>query len=110
MSSSKSSSSSSAAVAPRRDERLQDVVCRVDVVLGTGTVSVRQCLSLVAGSVIRLEQTAGADLQVQVNGIPIASAEVVIMDDTTSVRLTDILAPPSAIPDRKSTRLNSSHA
>jgi flagellar motor switch protein FliN/FliY len=78
-------------------EHLQDVVCRVDVVLGTGTVSVRDCLALNAGSVIRLMQPAGADLQVQVNGIAIAQAEVVIMDDTTSVRLTEILAPPSAI-------------
>ena len=97
MSSSKSSSSNNAVEATAHAEHLRDVVCRVDVVLGTGTVSVRQCLSLTAGAVIRLTQLAGADLQVQVNGIPIANAEVVIMDDTTSVRLTEILAPPSVI-------------
>jgi flagellar motor switch/type III secretory pathway protein FliN len=57
---------------------------------------VRDCLALTAGSVIRLLQTAGSDLQVHVNGIPIAQAEVVIMDDTTSVRVTEILPPPSA--------------
>jgi flagellar motor switch protein FliN/FliY len=78
-------------------EHLQDVVCQVDVVLGTGTVSVRDCLALTEGSVIRLLQAAGSDLQVRVNGIPIAQGEVVIMDDTTSVRLTEILPPPSAV-------------
>jgi flagellar motor switch protein FliN len=101
MSSSKNSSSSSASGGPAAvtalPERLEDVVCTVDVMLGTGSVSVRQCLALVRGSVIRLEQVAGADLQVRINGIPIADAEVVIMDDATSVRLTEILAPPSAV-------------
>jgi flagellar motor switch protein FliN len=97
MSSSKSSSSSSDVVASACPERLQDVVCHVDVVLGTGTVSVRQCLALEAGSVVRLVEAAGSDLQVHVNGIPVAQGEVVIMDDTTSLRVTEILAPPSAV-------------
>ena len=97
MSSSKSSSFSNAPVVTTYAEHLQDVVCRIDVVLGTGTVSVRQCLSLTAGSVLSLEQVAGSDLEVHINGIPIARSEVVIMDDTTSVRLTEILTPPSAI-------------
>jgi flagellar motor switch protein FliN len=99
MSSLKSSSSSSSApvVASSHPEHLQDVVCRVDVILGTGSATVRDCLALTHGSIIRLSQVAGADLQVQINGIAIANAEVVIMDDATSVRLTEILAPPSSI-------------
>ena len=48
---------------------------------------------------VRLAQTAGSDLQVLVNGIPIAHSEVVIVDDSTAVRLTDILAPPSVSRD-----------
>ena len=99
-SSSKSSSSSSEFVVASHPERLQDVVCHVDIVLGTGKVSVRDCLALGHGSIVPLEQIAGADLQVHVNGVPIATGEVVIMDDATSVRLTEILAPPSAVPQR----------
>lgn len=101
MSSSKSSSSSNAAepAAISYPELLQDIVCSVDVVLGTGKVSVRECLSLESGAVIRLSEGAGADLQVRVNKIPIANAEVVIMDNVTSVRLTEILPPPNnAVP------------
>jgi flagellar motor switch protein FliN/FliY len=96
MSSSQSSSSNSETSLPPDISRLQDVVCRVSVVLGTGTVSVRDCLALTRNKVIKLAQVAGTDLQVLVNGIPIAHGEVVIIEDYTSIRLTDILSPPSA--------------
>jgi len=76
--------------------RLGDVVCRVEVVLGTGTISVRHCLALEPGSTISLKQIAGSDLQVLVNGVPVALGEVVIVEDSTAIRLTDILPPPSA--------------
>jgi flagellar motor switch/type III secretory pathway protein FliN len=94
MSSSKSSSSSSEAVAPPYPDRLQDVACRVEIILGTGNVSVRDCLSLAYHSVVRLTEPAGSDLQVRVNGVPIAQCEIVVIDDTTSVRLTEILPLP----------------
>ena len=96
MSSSKSSSSSKDDVTAPYPDRLQDVACSVEIVLGTGTVSVRECLALQRDTVIRLSQTAGADLQVLVNGIAIANGEVVIVDDSTSIRVTEILPPPSA--------------
>ena len=74
---------------------LHDVTCRIDVVLGSASMTVRQCLALQRDSVIRLAQSAGNDLQVVVNGVPIALGEVVILDNSTAVRVTDILAPPS---------------
>lgn len=107
MSSSPNSSSSSDA--PRRAARpdprhevapgalapLHDVVCRVDVVLGTASMSVRDCLRLRPQTVIRLAQSAGSDMQVIVNGVAVAHGEVVIIEDSTAVRVTDILPPPS---------------
>jgi flagellar motor switch protein FliN len=74
---------------------LHDVACHVDVVLGTASLTVRQCLGLKRDSVIRLNQSAGNDLQVVINGVGIALGEVVIIDSSTAVRVTDILAPPS---------------
>lgn len=74
---------------------LHDVSCRVDVVLGSATMSVRECLSLQRDSLIRLLQSAGNDLQVVINGVAVAQGEVVIIDNSTAVRVTDILAPPS---------------
>jgi flagellar motor switch protein FliN/FliY len=74
---------------------LHDVTCHVDVVLGSASLSVRQCLSLQRDSVIRLTQSAGSDLQVVVNGVSVALGEVVIIDNSTAIRVTDILPPPS---------------
>src|SRR5262245_42751792 len=71
----------------------RDVSCPVDVVLGVGQISLRRCLALERGSVVRLHQSAGEDLQVMVNGIRIAHAEVVIIDETVGVRLTHFAGP-----------------
>ena len=86
-----SSSSSDTSLAP-----LHDVQCGVDIVLGSSAFSVRDCLALKPNTLIRLHEFAGADMQVVVNGIPIAAGEVVIVDDSTAIRVTDILPPPSS--------------
>ncbi len=75
---------------------LHDVICQVDVVLGTSTISVRDCLRLRKQTVVRLMQSAGADMQIIVNGVPLANGEVLIVDDSTAIRVTDIVAPPSS--------------
>jgi flagellar motor switch protein FliN/FliY len=75
---------------------LNDVTCEVAVVLGTGRMSVRECLYLKPKTVIPLEQSAGSDLHVRINGVLVAHGEVAIIDDSTAVRLTSILPPPSA--------------
>jgi flagellar motor switch protein FliN/FliY len=95
-SSSQNSSSSSdrsfvAGLAP-----LHDVVCTVDVVLGTSTMSVRDCLGLQPDTIVRLAQSAGEDLIVQINGVTVARGEVMIVEDSTAVRVTDIVPPPSS--------------
>ncbi len=64
------------------------MTCPVEVVLGTGQISLRRCLALERGSVVRLQQSAGEDLQVVVNGVRIAHAEVVIIDETVGARIT----------------------
>jgi flagellar motor switch/type III secretory pathway protein FliN len=73
-----------------------DVVCRVEALVGTGAINVRECLELQPDSLIRLVQAAGADLRVLVQGVPVAVGEIVVDDETTSVRITAILPPPGA--------------
>jgi flagellar motor switch protein FliN/FliY len=93
MSSSPISSSSSepeAGAAPGPFAALGNLVCDVWVLLGTGTISVRRCLGLQRQSVLRLEQSAGEDLQLLVNGSLVARGEVVIVEDSTALRVTDI--------------------
>jgi flagellar motor switch/type III secretory pathway protein FliN len=62
------------AVTPVLDQfaSLSDVTCEVAVVLGTGRMSVRECLYLRPKTVIPLEQMAGSDLHVRINGVLIA--------------------------------------
>jgi flagellar motor switch/type III secretory pathway protein FliN len=71
----------------------RDVVCPVEVLLGTGSLSLRQCLGLERGSVVRLQQSAGEDLVVSVRGVSIGLAEVVIIDETIAVRVTHLAGP-----------------
>lgn len=68
-----------------------DLRLPVSVLLGTGKISVRECLTLGPRSVVRLNQAAGEDLQVFAGDVAIAKAEVVIVEDSTAVRLTEIL-------------------
>jgi flagellar motor switch protein FliN/FliY len=74
---------------------LHDVVCHVDVMLGSAEMTVRDCLGLRADSIIRLTKAAGGDMQVVVNGVVVAYGEVVIVDESTAVRITEVVAPPS---------------
>lgn len=70
-----------------------DVPCPVDFVLGTATVKVRECAQLAIGSVMRLKQAAGSDLEVRVNGVPIFTGEVVIMGENVALRVSRVLPP-----------------
>ena len=71
---------------------MADVSCAVCVQLGSGRLSVRGLLSLERNTVLRLMQTAGEDLQVIVNGVPIATGEIVIVDESTAIRVTGLVA------------------
>src|SRR5437870_3158650 len=92
--SSSPTSSSSTETASAVYSGMLDVTCRVDVIVGTGSITVRDCLKLQRDSIIRLTQTAGSDLQVVVQGVPAATGEIVIDEYTTSVRIANVLPPP----------------
>jgi flagellar motor switch protein FliN/FliY len=74
---------------------LHDVVCQVEVMLGSAAMSVRDCLELRRDEIIKLSQAAGGDMQVVINGIVVAHGEVVIVDESTAIRVTELVAPPS---------------
>jgi len=73
--------------------KMLDVECGVDFIIGTGRLKVRDCLRLERQSIVRLDQSGGADLELRVHGVPLAVGEVVIMDDITALRLTRITNP-----------------
>ncbi len=91
MSSSPNSSSSSSATG---FPSLHDVPCHVEVVLGTRTICVRECLEMQTGAIFKIDQPAGADMTLTINGVPVAMGEVLVVDDHTSVRVTEVLPAP----------------
>ncbi len=72
---------------------MHDIECSVDFIIGTGRLKVRDCLRLERQSIVALDQSGGADLELRVHGVPLAMGEVVIMDDVTALRLTRITTP-----------------
>lgn len=92
-----SSSSSEPAPAASPFDRIGDLNCHVTVVLGTASISVRQCLRLERRTVLRLDQAIGEDLRIDVDGVTIASGEVAIIDTTTAIRLTELAPAPGQV-------------
>ena len=88
-----SSSSSDAPVVPEQLASMLDVACGVDFVIGTGNLTVRNCLRLGRHSIVRLNQAAGGDLTVLVHGVSVAHGEVAVTDDSAALRVTSITVP-----------------
>ncbi len=94
MSSSQTSSSSSEPPAPSEGlASMLDVACHVEFVIGTGTLTVRDCLRLGRHSIVRLDRAAGSDFDVRVHGVPVAHGEVAVIDDSAALRITRLTAP-----------------
>jgi flagellar motor switch protein FliN/FliY len=68
---------------------LADIPMEVDVELGRTTMKAREILSLVEGSIIRLTRSAGENMDIVIGGARLGSGEIVIMEDTVGVRITD---------------------
>jgi flagellar motor switch/type III secretory pathway protein FliN len=70
-----------------------DVRCPVEFILGSGSITLRECLRLEPQHVIRLDQSAGSDLTVRVHNVSLVAGEVVISDDTSALRVSRVLPP-----------------
>jgi len=66
---------------------LSDVMVDLMVELGQCELTVREILELDNESVIELNKLAGEEVEVFVNGQPLATAEVVIINDAFGVRI-----------------------
>lgn len=78
-------------------ELMLDLKCGVTVLLGTATITVRDCLELRPSTVVALRETAGEDLRIQANGVDVARGEVVVVEDTTSIRVNEVVALAGAV-------------
>ncbi|MGI6083810.1 MAG: flagellar motor switch phosphatase FliY [Acetivibrionales bacterium] len=72
---------------------LMDVPLQIAVELGRTTKKIREILEFGQGSIIELDKLAGEPVDIMVNGKSIAKGEVVVIDESFGVRITDILHP-----------------
>lgn len=66
-----------------------DIPIDIDVELDRRVLTVRDLLDLETGSVIKLDRSAGENIDVLAGGTLLAFGEIVIVEDTIGVRITD---------------------
>lgn len=80
-----------AGVTGRPLETLNNVELPVTVELGRTRLRMKDLLNLRPGSVVELDRTAGAPVDILVNHTLLAHGEVVVVDDELGVRVTGIV-------------------
>jgi flagellar motor switch protein FliN/FliY len=72
-------------------DMLRDVEMEVTCELGRTRMTVRQLLALAPGNVVELDRLAGAPADLLVNGTLLARGEVVVVDESFGLRITEIV-------------------
>ncbi len=68
---------------------LADVPLEVEIELARRVMTLRQLLDLETGSVIRMARSAGENIDIVIGGALVGFGEIVIIEDTMGVRITD---------------------
>ena len=69
-----------------------DVPLDFSVVLGKSRKTIKDILSLSTGSVVELDKMTDEPLEIYVNGKLIAEGEVVVINESFGIRITNILS------------------
>jgi flagellar motor switch protein FliN len=70
---------------------LGDILISIDVELARKTMKVAEILALDKGSVIKMNRSAGDNIDILVGGAAVGSGEIVIIEETVGVRITDFI-------------------
>lgn len=74
--------------------RFLDVTVQVSVELGRVVLPMGELIQLGEGSVLELERQIGDPVDLLAQGVRFARGEVVVVDDSYAVRITEVEAPP----------------
>lgn len=78
-------------VAPENIDLIMDVPLEVTVELGRSNKSIKEILDFSPGTIIELNKLAGEPIDVLVNGKFVAKGEVVVIEESFGVRVTEII-------------------
>jgi flagellar motor switch protein FliN/FliY len=70
---------------------LADIPLRLEALLDRLTMNMRAVASLEVGTVLTLTRSAGDNVDLYVGGVRLASGEIVVIENTLGVRITDLL-------------------
>ncbi|MDO5156942.1 MAG: flagellar motor switch protein FliN, partial [Eubacteriales bacterium] len=70
---------------------IMDVPLEVTVELGRTSKSIKEILGFAPGTIIELDKIAGEPIDVLVNGKLVAKGEVVVIEESFGIRVTDII-------------------
>jgi flagellar motor switch protein FliN/FliY len=68
---------------------LADIPLDISVELDQRILTLREVLELEAGSVIAMRRSAGENIDILIGGVIVAFGEIVIIENTMGVRITD---------------------
>jgi flagellar motor switch protein FliN/FliY len=68
---------------------LADIPIQIDVELGQRNMTVGDILALQKGSVIKMPRSAGDNIDILAGGALLGTGEIVIIEETVGVRITD---------------------
>lgn len=71
-------------------KRIADIPLRLVAELGRKPLKIKEILDLKEGSIIVLDKLAGEAVEIWVNGIKLATGEVVVVNDAFGVRITGL--------------------
>ncbi len=74
---------------------IMDVPLQISVELGQCKKTIQEILDLNTGSILTLDKQAGEPVDIVVQGKPVAKGEVIVIDESYGIRITEILTPPS---------------
>jgi len=79
-----------------RTGTIEDAMVRVQVVLGERSLSVRDLSTIAKGSIIELESITGEPVDLVAAGEVVAKGEVVVIDESFGIRVTELVSPRNA--------------
>lgn len=87
--------------APRNLDLIMDVPLEFSVVLGRSKKTIKDILGFGTGSVVELDTMTDEPLEIHVNGKLIAEGEVVVINESFGIRITNILSKEQRIRNLK---------
>jgi flagellar motor switch/type III secretory pathway protein FliN len=79
-------------------QRFEDLPFPAEVELGSLLMTIGEIFELREGAVLRTGHRAGAPVALQVGGVELAEADIVVVDDSLSIRITRLSDNTKASP------------